>query len=153
MRTTVPTAPRIDSAHTMSSSVHCADMQIPAAPSPTSAGVFGIARTTAVPLPAASRNVATLMPAAMESTRFAPACDSCAHVCAARGGFTAITPAEQGPISALITTPGNMVANACRRSSDGSTMVMRVACQPAAIRPPTRAEPILPPPTNVIGWC
>ncbi|CAB4644770.1 unannotated protein [freshwater metagenome] len=153
MRTTVPTAPRIVSAHTMSSSVHCAETQIPAAPSPTSAGVFGIARTTAVPLPAASCKVATLIPAAMERTRFAPAFASCAHVCAARGGFTAITPAEHGPISALVTTPGNKVANALRRSADSSTMVIDVAGQPAAMRPPTRAEPILPPPTNVIGWC
>ena len=44
-----------------------------AAPAPTSAGVFGMARTTGTPAPAASSRRAMVTPAAIDSTLAAPA--------------------------------------------------------------------------------
>ena len=105
-RTTVPTLPNTDSAHSMSARTHCEDPLIAAAPSPTSAGVFGIARTTAAVAPAADCNVVNPMPAAIDSTRVAPACASAAHVSAAAGGLTAIKQAVQAPIFSEVVIHG-----------------------------------------------
>jgi hypothetical protein len=135
----------------MSAATHCEDPLIAAAPSPTSAGVFGIARTTAAVEPAAACNVDNEMPAAIDSTRVAPARASAAHVSAAAGGLTAITPAVHATIFSEVTTPGYNETSCARLSLDVSTTVINDAGQPAFNNPATSAAPILPPPTNVMG--
>jgi hypothetical protein len=150
-RTTLPTAPRIDSAHCRTSSDVDSVAQMPAIPSPISAGVFGIARTTEVCEPDAFCKADALTPAAMDSTRVAPALLSAAHVSTAPPGFTAITAAEHGPMASLVLIPGNRFCNALRRSADSSTTEISVVFQPARNKPSMIAPPMLPPPTNVIG--
>jgi hypothetical protein len=135
----------------MSDSTHREDPLIAAAPSPTSAGVFGIARTTAAVAPAAACNVVNPMPAAIDRIRVAPACASAAHVSAAAGGFTAITPAVHATIFSEVMIPGYNEFNCVRLSLDVSTTVISDAGQPAFNKPATSAAPILPPPTNVMG--
>ena len=61
-RTTTPTAERIDSAQSRSSSEAALPPAIAAAPAPTSAGVFGIARTTATPSGSAASSVLVVHP-------------------------------------------------------------------------------------------
>ncbi|CAB4539111.1 unannotated protein [freshwater metagenome] len=68
----MPTASRINSAQARSTSVAAEPPLIAAAPSPTNAGVFGIARITATCGPMAASRVAMLIPAAMDNTRFTP---------------------------------------------------------------------------------
>ena len=144
-RTTIPPALTNDSAHARSASVHCALPQIADTPSPTNAGVFGMARTAAVVEPAAFCNVATEIPAAIESTRGIPISAANAHTAAASPGLTAIRAPSPATTVALVRTP-NVDSNDDRLSASSSTTVMLDASQPLATKPLTIAVPILPPP-------
>ncbi|CAB5057388.1 unannotated protein [freshwater metagenome] len=141
----MPTALNKDSAHARSASVHCALPQIADTPSPTNAGVFGIARTAAVVAPAADCNVATEIPAAIERTRGIPNAAADTHTAAASPGFTAISAPSPATTVALVRTP-NVDSSDDRLSASSSTTVMLADSHPLATKPLTIAVPILPPP-------
>jgi len=75
-------------------------------PAPTRAGVFGIARTTAHPSPAASCSDAAETPAAIDSSRRAPWAASSLAIVVASPGFTATIPASQEPTRSATRNPG-----------------------------------------------
>src|SRR5262249_17783858 len=106
-RTTVPTAERIDSAHARSSSPASRPGAMAAAPAPTSAGVFGMARTTAMPDPNPASSVASGTPAAIDSARWQPASAAARHAPGTSPGLTAITTPSPAQGSASTSTPGN----------------------------------------------
>ena len=145
--TTVPTASRIRRAHSRSSDDAADPGAMAAAPWPTRAGVLGMARTTGVPAgrPASMASVRT--PAAMHSTRPVPAAASAGSTAATTSGFTAITESVPGTGSLDTDTPGTAAKTASWREGSGSTTWSSSAeAQPLAVRPTSRASPILPPP-------
>ena len=98
-RTVMPTEPRIRSAHSRSSSPAPGPAVIADTPLPTSAGVLGIARTTAADGPAAAAIVAVVTPAAIDNSRRAPAAAASRATSGTSGGFTASTAPSQAGIT------------------------------------------------------
>ena len=144
----MPTAPSTDSAHLRSSSVAVLPPVIAEAPFPTSAGVFGMHRTTATPSPAESSMVAMLIPAAIDNSRVAPAATAAAVAARTSDGLTAITAERHEGIVSTTATLGNMSLSSRRRGlSNSTTANLSGANTPDSIIPPTRAAPMLPPPT------
>ena len=111
--------------------------------------MFGIARTTATPDPTADWSVSIRTPAAIDSSRVAPASRAAAAAAAASGGLTARIADRHGTGSALTRTPGKVAASSSRRDSTSSTTPSSAAPNtPEPIIPPSRADPMLPPPIN-----
>ncbi len=124
--------------------------EMAAAPAPTRAGVFGMARTTAASVPTASSITAVVTPAAIDSTRPAPARPAAAAAAGTSPGFTASRAPSARPSNPLVaTTPGRASASHSRRAATGSTTTISEAePQPDDTSPPTRAAPMLPPPNT-----
>ena len=107
-----------------------------------------MARTTAVPGPAASWSVAVVTPAAIERMRGMPSAPSTAHVAGTSAGFTATMAPSAATGSSTTLTPGNRASSSSRRAGSFSTTAMSAgSAQPDPSRPPRRASPIFPPPT------
>ena len=154
-RTTIPTAPRIRSARSRSASVASVPAAMADAPCRTTAGVFGIARTTGRP-GAASSSSAIVIPAAIESTSACSGSDGAADSSAADTCWglsaTITTSASATAHAGLGTTriPRSSVSIACRRSGSISATAMSSASKPASSSPATRASPMRPPPSNAM---
>ena len=79
--------------------------------------MFGIARSTATPSPTAASIAAIVTPAAIDSTRVAPAAAASAATATMSGGFTDSTADVHGGTLSASATPGNIAASASRRSA------------------------------------
>ena len=122
---------------------------IAAMPFPTSAGVFGIERTTTVPSGSAASIAAVVMPAAIDNRRGTDAAARPGNTSGAIWGFTASTASTPATGASPIDSEGCASLRTVRRSADGSTTwISSAAAQPVAIMPPSRASAILPPPMN-----
>src|SRR4051812_32601361 len=144
----MPTAPRMLSAHARSSSPAHVPAAMAAAPAPTNAGVFGMARPTGVPSPTQRSRLARGTPAAIDSTRCTPASATARHAPSTSPGFTAITAPSHAIGESVMSTSTNVAASSLRRASMGSTTMSssaRAHCAPN--NPARRASPIFPPPT------
>src|SRR5690606_21395206 len=147
--TTVPTAPRIERAHSASPGPAWAPSDIAAAPSPTSAGVFGIARTTGTPAPAASSSAMSGTPAAIDSTRRSPTAAAPRSASRASGGLVATMTPSDSTGDAVTVTPGNVRSSSPRRASEISTTATASGrTTPAPRRPPRSASAMRPPPRS-----
>ena len=155
-RTTTPTAARSPSAHARSASVAARPAQMAEAPSPTRAGVLGMARTTGVPAPTAASRLAVETPAAIDSTRRVPARWASARAATTSPGLVAATTSAAGAGVSRTATPGNRAVSSARRSATTSTTATSGAVtDPDARRPPNRASHMRPPPRNCnvyTGW-
>ncbi len=120
---------------------------------PTSAGVFGIARTTGRPGTSCSM-VAIVTPAAIDNTSVpeSSAGSAVSSVAATSPGFTATTTTSASATAhaALGTTRTfrNCCSSADRRSPSISAIDTSSASQPPSSSPPTSAAPIFPPPSS-----
>src|SRR3954453_12028277 len=111
-RTTVPTADRMLSAQSRSSSLANSPPHNAAAPLPSSAGVLGIERTTATLSPQARWRDWIDTPAAMDNTRRAPAAAAAVAAASASYGLTAITACSQTGSVAATAAAGHILDNA-----------------------------------------
>jgi hypothetical protein len=76
------------------------------APAPISAGVLGIARTTRMPSPVVSSIASVVIPAATDSSRFAPARAAASAAATTTPGLTASSAPSASTASAVTMTPG-----------------------------------------------
>jgi hypothetical protein len=113
---------------------------------PTVAGVFGMARITGVPGARAPSSVASVTPAAIDSTRSVPTSATAAHTAGTSPGFTASSVPCDGAGSPTTDTPGSASWSASVRAASFSTTRTSAAAVPDRSSPPTRASPIFPPP-------
>ena len=155
-RTTAPTWRSASSASTMLSSPAWDPAQIPAMPSWTTAGVFGIARTTGTPSPRWRSIAAVGIAAAIERTVCSgwisgPISPSSVSMSC---GLTAITtsaaPAAASEFESVTCMPcrsRSSVARSSRRVEAESSSAVR---QPAESRPAISASPIWPAPRIAI---
>ena len=105
-------------------------------------GVFGIARTTATPSPAAPRSAASDTPAAIDRIRRSPRrAPRRPRRRRRRRGFTAITAAAHGGTAPATVTPGNCAASSSRRVASASVTASVGGSVPAASSPPTAPRP------------
>src|ERR1700712_3335098 len=146
----------------LSSSVTSGLANTPAAPSPTSAGVFGIARTTCATRPSGVRNqspkLVNVIPAAILSTvgsddLLAHAAPSSAQTKDATCGLTAMTTMSASSVAmafeVVVRTP--RVARLVRTMSTGSETVMcDDGVMPVLRRPLMMAVAMFPPPMKAI---
>ncbi len=156
----VPAAPRMRSAWARCSASTCGLPIRPVAPAPTSAGVFGIARTIARPrVPSQPASCAMRMPAAIETTsgrERATAAAISAHTGFITCGLTASTstPAPSAAAAALsCTSTPKSRASAWRRSRLGSATTMDACVAPPRASAPIRLRAMFPPPMNAMRAC
>src|SRR5919202_1653902 len=123
---------------------------IAAMPSSTSAGVFGMTRTTATPSGSRSSTNAVVMPAAMLTTsapgRSSPA--TSASSAAMSCGFTTSTTVSldaAASVFVVVRTPYRPAISAAR-SGRRSLTTTSAGDQPARSRPETSVSPMTPPP-------
>ena len=106
-----------------------------------------MARTTATPGPTAASMAAVVTPAAMDSTRVAPASAPARAAAGTSPGFTATTTPSVGGHESLTATPGNRARSSSTRLGTTSTTASSPADAHDAPRsPPRRASPMRPPP-------
>ena len=152
--TTKPTDESSSLAHARSFSVHAGEAANAVVDSPTVAGVLGIARITRTAAPPAACKAARRTPAAIDTSRVAPAAAAARTAPCTSAGFTAMTASLHETTESVIRTPANMPASSFRRSGETSQTTMESAFRPDRKRPCTSAAPMLPPPmTASIAGC
>ncbi|MNV36314.1 hypothetical protein D3C71_1277870 [compost metagenome] len=127
----------------------------PVTPAPSSAGVLGIARTTAGLPPSQRSSCSLVMPAAMDSTSgcwLRASVDNDAHTSRSTCGLTAST--HTAPCAAASAAPAWACTpkSACswsRSACTGSATWMSPAGTPWRTRPAIRLRAMLPPPMKV----
>ena len=156
-RTTAPRWERHSSASARCSSEACAPAQMPAIPSWTVAGAFGIARTTGIPSARRPSMAEVGMAAATEST-------VCSVVSAARISRRAARrdpaasprrrrarrPRRPPRCRSSTSTPCRSRSSAARSSRRAVTTISPGSRQPELSRPETSASPIFPQPRIAI---
>src|SRR6266542_898337 len=151
--TTRPTCLRTSSASASWSSPACAPAAMPAIPSCTVEGEFGIARTTGTPSAMRASMYAVGIAAATESTVWSgesrePMSASSASM---SWGLTATTtsaaPCTASAFDVVASTPCRSCSSATRSSR---RLVTTMSCQPELSRPLSSASPMRPPPTIAI---
>ena len=155
-RTTPPRCRSASSASATCSSCAWAPPQIPATPSCTVEGVFGIARTTGTPGARCRSSAAVGIAAAIEST----VCSGCTSVPISPSrvsmscGFTAITtraaPAAASAFERVAATPCRSRSSATRSSRRVEAPISPGSRQPDESSPVIRASPIFPAPRTAI---
>ena len=123
------------------------------APSPTSAGVFGIARTTATPARtgrAPARCAAIVTPAAIDRSRARPAATAVAAAAATSPGLTASTAARHAGRSGGDRRRRGTSTLSCSRRAASASMIATIdgSVDLGGEQPPSSAAPMLPPPTT-----
>src|ERR1035437_6253906 len=155
-RTVIPTAPRMASAVATSSSVASEPFAKAAAPAPTSAGMFGITRTTRA-MPPSSRSIREVVtPAAMEMislklavTDFKPA--STVLICwGLMASRTTSAYLAAVALSAVVGIPKCFVKNSHRSGRASAAVICDGATVFVESSPRIKASPMLPAPMNAI---
>lgn len=129
----------------------------PVAPSPSRAGVLGIARTTARPPPSQPSIWSLRRPAAIDTNSGAGSAmagasrvQTPAITCGLTASSTSSAPARAATASSPATTPKSR-ASARRASGSGSATRMRSPGWPRPRRPAIRLRAMLPPPMKAMA--